>query len=381
MPPLQLVAALLLALPTSEPLAGWQDAKIAPLLPGAECHSIHTYYVTSPESPDGRYVLFYASTDPRGDVGEIRIVERATGVEKTLARNVTVEDAHRAACQQWVSGGRRVVFHDVRDGHWLVACVDIATGKEEVIARDRQIGFGEPTADLVPVYSPHWNPGAHRDLEIVDLKTGQTRTPVTADAVKAAYPDWIAQKFGDRPVSIFFPVLGPTLDRVFFKMATPAGGDFRSSKASFRTGLVGYDLAGARFLCLRDWGHPAWHPNGRAVLDRGGRGLTLFDMVANRLEKDLATPPLPGGHPAFASDGRTFACDRHLKGSEQWDVVLGDFESGQTLVLHQFDMSRGAASWRRTNPHPAFSPDGKRLYFNVSADRWTRLYVAQRGSR
>jgi WD40-like Beta Propeller Repeat len=30
-----------------------------------------------------------------------------------------------------------------------------------------------------------------------------------------------------------------------------------------------------------------------------------------------------------------------------------------------------------SHPHPAFSPDGKRLYFNVSAGQWTRLHVAE----
>ena len=30
-----------------------------------------------------------------------------------------------------------------------------------------------------------------------------------------------------------------------------------------------------------------------------------------------------------------------------------------------------------SHPHPAFSPDGKRLYFNVSDGKWTRLHVAE----
>jgi len=48
-------------------------------------------------------------------------------------------------------------------------------------------------------------------------------------------------------------------------------------------------------------------------------------------------------------------------------------------VLHRFDISRGAASWRKNHPHPIFSPDGKRIFFNVNDSDWTRLFVAEAG--
>src|SRR5688500_13290921 len=111
-------------------LNGWKSGiKIAPVST-AERHSIHAYFNTSPESPDGRWVLFYASTTPEGHVGDIVIRERATGNEIVLAEKVSVEDAHRAACQQWLSGGRRVAFHTVSDdGVCLVHVVDVDSKK------------------------------------------------------------------------------------------------------------------------------------------------------------------------------------------------------------------------------------------------------------
>src|SRR5688500_14310166 len=108
----------------NSPLSGWtHGVKVAPVST-AERHSIHAYFNTSPESPDGRWVLFYASTTPEGHVGDIIIHERATGNEIVLAVKVSVEDAHRAACQQWLSGGRRIAFHTVSDdGDCLVHVV------------------------------------------------------------------------------------------------------------------------------------------------------------------------------------------------------------------------------------------------------------------
>jgi Tol biopolymer transport system component len=50
---------------------------------------------------------------------------------------------------------------------------------------------------------------------------------------------------------------------------------------------------------------------------------------------------------------------------------------GDHVMIHRFDHARGAKSWRRNDPHPAFSPDGKRIYFNVGATDWTSLHVAE----
>src|SRR5690606_29553332 len=165
------LAATLVAAGTAssaEPLSAWKTGvKISPVS-GNDHHAIHSYFNTTPESPDGRYVLFYASTTANGHEGEIRVRERSTGQETVLARNITCEDAHRVACQQWASGGRRVVFHNLLDsGEWVVMCVDLETGSERLLARGRQLAFGQPNHDLFPLYGPHWNPGEHRGLELL----------------------------------------------------------------------------------------------------------------------------------------------------------------------------------------------------------------------
>ena len=60
-----------------------------------------------------------------------------------------------------------------------------------------------------------------------------------------------------------------------------------------------------------------------------------------------------------------------------WGVVLTDPKGTGQIIIHTFDNSHGAESWRRSHPHPVFSPDGKRIYFNVSDGEFTRLFVAE----
>jgi hypothetical protein len=354
-------------------------ARFTPVLGDADRHSIHAYFNTSPESPDGRRVLLYTSTAAEGYEGEIRMVDRATGETTVLARNVVVEDAHRAACQQWVSSGRRVVYHDRRDGKWVVVAVDVATLKERVLLEGRQVGFGQPTGDLVPVYGPHADPGRHRDLELLDVATGEVRTAVTAEAARKAYPEWAAKRFGDRPVSVFFPLLSPDRDLVVFKLATPGDGDIRSAKASERDGLLCYDLKAGRILWMHErWGHPAWAPDSASLLNFDSKGRLYRITRTGQVEVQTKLPAFPGSHPSFGPDGDLFTTD-YQAGEGLWAVAVGSLGRAEHRVVHRFDNTGGSTSWRPSHPHPCFSPDGRRLYFNVSSGRWTRLFVAEAG--
>ena len=364
-------------------LQAWRKAAKVTAVCGDGRHSIHSYYNLSPESPDGRMVLFYASRSADGYHGQVCVRDRGSGDETVLADNVAVEDAHRAACQQWVSRGKRVAFHaPTPDGSWGVFVVNLATNKCRLAATGRQLGFGQPDHDIVPLYGPHWNPGGHRSLELLDVATGTiVQTPLTPEAIVKAYPDFIKRVFDDRTVSVAFPMLSPDRSRVLVKMATPAGGDFRSREASERRGLLCYDLKRNRFLMdVRDWGHPAWHPDSRHLLNHRGR---ITDVETGKVRTIPLRGTFVGSHPSFSPDGSLFTLDARAdmpsfdgpKGS--WAIVVGDVQTGEYVTVHRFDNTRGARSWRRSHPHPVFSPDGRRIYFNVSSTRWTQLYVAE----
>ncbi|HEX7899545.1 MAG TPA: hypothetical protein VF950_17385 [Planctomycetota bacterium] len=380
---------LLLAL-LSQDVDPWRTCRVRPVAPDLKAHTIHAYYVASPESPDGRRTLFYASTARTAYEGDVQIIEG--GARKTIAANVVVEDAHRSACQQWISGGRRVVFHDFRGGEWVVVRVDVDTLEEKILAKGRQVGFGAAAGDVVPIYGPHGAPGPRRDLELVDVETGEIRVALTADAVRAAYPEWTAKVFGDRPISIFFPVLSPDGQRVFFKIAAakpstldPRSPEFFRRSCSDRQGLLCFNLKTSRltFPAPHNWGHPAWHSDGLRILEINH---VLIDAETGATKKIPDLPKLQGGpHPSVQPGGRLFVTDftpplEDPKTAGLWPILVGDLRGGAHAVVHVVDNRGGAQSWRRGHPHPVFSPDGKRLYFNSTEGEWSRLLVAELGN-
>ncbi|MFT5465212.1 MAG: Tol biopolymer transport system component [Verrucomicrobiales bacterium] len=379
----------------SSPIEAWgKDLRIRPLFgPNAPFHSIHTYFNTSPESPDGRWILFFRSTDPEAQIGDIYAAGMDYGEMRPIAKGVETEDGHRVACQQWVLGGRAVLFHDLRDGEWVVVLVDMRTLNERILATGRQVGFASPFGEWVPIYGPHWEPGEHRDLELVSLRTGEIQKAVSIDSVKPAYEassgaEYLTEQFGDKPTSVFFPILSPDESQVIFKLSSPSIGGFRSSQASLRKGIFVYDLAAAEYRFVHGkWGHPAWHPSGDRILSMWANGPVLVDLESGQVSAKSQIPDWmsPNGHPSSSPNGEIFVTDGILtdpdKDRKWWGVAVGDFEGSEWIKLREFDNSKGESSWRGSHPHPVFSADGRRIYFNVSEDQWTRLWVAERKTK
>ena len=378
------VAALGLAAEGAEPIAPWRaGVKVHPVSNQPGRHTIHTYYLTCPESPDGSRVLFFAATTPEGEHGDLVVLDRASGRETVIARGIDTEDAHRAACQQWISGGRRIAYHDVKAGRWSVHVVDLETLADRKLAEDRQLCFGRASDDWLPIYGCHWKPGEHRDLELLNAATGEIRTALSITDVERDHGPWLAKEFTGQPTSIFFPNISPDGKRVFFKMASPgrdgAANLFKSENASHRQGLLVYDLESRRPLFMSEkWAHPAWAPDSRRIIERGH---FFYDLENGGDVIQMPGLPAMSNHPSVAPSGQLFVTDGLLDSvggpRGHWGIAVGDTRGHQFQVLHRFDNSKGATTWRKNHPHPIFSPDNRRIYFNVNETNWTQLYVAE----
>ena len=110
-------------------------------------------------------------------------------------------------------------------------------------------------------------------------------------------------------------------------------------------------------------------------------GATVISLETGKGEGNKKLPSFGNGHPAMSPDGKLFTTDSTMAafgGSfREWVVAVGDFNAGEYTVIHKFGGSKGAKSWRKSHPHPAFSADGKRIYFNVNEGEWTQLFVAE----
>ncbi len=362
-----------------DPVASWkQGVRIAPVSMTPGRHTIHTYYLLNPESPDGRRVVFFASLDKAGHVGQVIVQERATGRETVLADDVHTEDAHRVALQQWTMNGDAVAYHEVVNKRWRVVVVDVATGSKKIVAEDRQLGFGRGDGHTLPLYGCHWNPGEHRDLELYDIATGQLRTACRIADVEQRYGHWLQTEFKGKPTSIAFPTISPDHRRAFFKIAAGDGGDNYMGKVSLRQGIVFCDLETGRITSMRErWGHPAWHPDADHWIETGN---ILFDAEGRTTTRIPNVPILRGQHLAISPNEKLWVQDgltESLGGpAGEWAVMVADLRGDRYEIIQKFIGNQGARSWRVNHPHPVFSADSRRIYFNINAGEFTQLHVA-----
>lgn len=361
-------------------LKHWQSAPAARLVDTLPRHSIHSYFNACPESPDGRWVLFFCSTTPDAHEGSVVVRDRQSSECRVVAHGVVVEDAHRQAYQQWCDHGRRIVYQNLCGRTWHIHAYDMATGLTQLLTEGRQLGWGQPVGCHVPIYGPHWSPGEHRDLQLLDVASGRVDTPATVTDIFDQSPHWVRQTFDRSLVSVFFPVLSPDGKRLFFKLSQPDDGQFRSRHASKRKGLLVYDLDVGRLLCVSEhWGHPSWHPDSQTIITTPN---VLIDANTGSERRLSRLPDWPGSHPGFHPSGRLVLSDTYLRGPDVprgwWAVAVGDPETGEVCHVHELrELPGGATSWRPPHPHPTFSRDGRRIYFNVSAGQWTRLHVVE----
>ena len=179
-------------------------------------------------------------------------------------------------------------------------------------------------------------------------------------------------------------MLSPDLKRVFFKMSAGNGGDnYMAKSASHRQGIVCYDFEKGACIWQRgQWGHPGWTPDSHHIFEVGNIIIDT-DSPAFKYAKLKDVPSPRGSHPSVSPDGKLMVTDgisEPFGGRPgEWGIVVGDMNGGRWAMLHSFDQTKGAKSWRRNDPHPVFSADGKRIYYNVSDSEWSRLFVAERG--
>lgn len=363
-----------------DPCAPWRTGgKVSPVSKVGGRHNLHTYYLLNPESPDGTKVVFYASKDLAGHIGDIVVVDRASGTETTLVENVHTEDAHRCALQQWTLNGKAIAYHEVIDKRWRVMTVDVETKEKKIVAQDRQLGFGRGDGHTLPMYGCHWNPGEYRDLYLGDLKTGDVTATCKIGDVEKKYGDYLRKQFEGKPTSIAFPCISPDHKRAFFKMSAGGGGEEYMGKVSQRQGIVFYDFEKGEITTMREkWGHPAWHPDSFHWIEMGN---ILFDADGKSQTRITGIPILRGQHLAVSPNAKVWVQDGLAETNDgttgEWAVLVGDLKGDRSALISKFNNGRGARSWRRSHPHPVFSADGKRIYFNNNSGEHGQLMVAE----
>lgn len=332
--------------------------------------SVHAYYDCCPEDPAGARIACFRFDGPVPGVGRVEIRDRSGRLETHFGADCQ-GNGHVGGFATWADDDA-VIWVDGPDGSAgdpRTHLRELGSGEQrELSGRIRQFhapsGRGLVQEMATTADNPH---GLCRAIAVIDRR-GETIGRLRLEDALAAHPD---------PDAV--PPLA-TLNLMNSKWA-PDGSRFlvvwtgevyrrRSGDASHprHKCLLLADATGGSVRFLGDFTHhPAWSPDGRSVIaflqQEHGQDLVAFDAETG--ERRVLLRDLPGVHPSLSPDGRSVVTDVFNAPEHGHAQILRiDLASGQREVLAEFAHADFGHSDGH-HPHPVFSRDGRRLYFNA----------------
>ena len=203
------------------------------------------------------------------------------------------------------AGGDYIVYMALVEGKWQIVRASVKDLSKTVLAEGRQLGWGQANLDVVPLYGLHWGPGRHRDLELLNVRTGEIKTVLTADRVAGEHAEFVATRLGVRrregeeekrrggeeergvprhgqdarateegaggaaPRVGFFPAAQPGWEEGCFLSCLCRGmGSSGRRRPARARGCLCMDAESGRCLGMNvQWGHPAWCADSRRIVD------------------------------------------------------------------------------------------------------------------
>ncbi|MDO8542079.1 MAG: hypothetical protein Q7S40_16705 [Opitutaceae bacterium] len=398
--------------------ANVKDVRIVRVASG---RTIHRFFDTSPFSPSGRYLaLFRLPQEKRspqpGEVGEVVLVDLATGKERVVAESRGFE-VQLGANVQWGATDADLFFNDVDPQTWRAFAVhlDPQTGRSRrlegtvfMVSLDgrqlasynliqsprAQVGYGvvvpesaRPPRNIGPV--------ADDGVELTDVATGKVRRLVsirdiyerTRPSIAIPNPDEFEYycfqvKWNPQGTRLLTTVQwSPRVDRRVAGQP-PAGRrraviTMRPDGSELRTAITPDQWA-------RGGHHINWMPDGEHlsmnlnVDDQPG-----LEFISVRADgSDLKVLFKPGsGHPTQHPGGRPFVItdaypDEPVAAKDGTSPLrFLDLQRGKERTIFQVFVAMTAGEFR-VDPHPAWDRSGRYVAFNGFVDGTRNVFVA-----
>lgn len=345
---------------------------------------IHTYYDICPESPDGSRVL-YCKFD-KNDSGKGRIiVVNKDGSEPDCIDEVFGVNMHSGVFQQWIDNST-VVFQSFVNSRSKTIVYSLDSGVMfEIPARVRMFSSENNLCLCEIKDSPSEQlSGKGNSICVSNIKTQAIKTVFELQDAINLYPHKEMLKHADMD-SLYFKHEKWSIDgtKFLFVFTDESVNSVTGLRRNHIKGLFVMTSDGTDARYLGEFGHhPYWGIDSSYAFANCNRFMGKRCENGNMIVKypvDGTEPSILfegviiGIHPSFSPDGSKMIGDPfefpepHYRGLSIYDV-----ESGSTEMLAVMPYTN---QWSKSHPHPVWSRDGKRIYFNSSHTGVPHLYA------
>ena len=332
--------------------------------------TIFSFYNTTPESPDGSTIAYVRCIDePSGDGDDKRAPAELWVCDRDLKQHRKVAEiagtaAHNGVEAQWIDNDRIALFDS-----GSVRLISVLTGKDLLKRKIKADGMGHnPFANKI-LYNIYTNDGrGEPGIYELDCNTQQVSLVLRVrDCAKARFPDYL-KKEDFKPVAEWRALhtqYSPDGKKIAFRL------DAGNSTHAKLLGICNIDGTGLKVMTKSL--HFFWYDNksivGHLQVDSTGNrpdpfekrfSLTRWD-TSGKIVQEMMAPR--GNHLAMSPDRKLVASESFYQTNP---VVLKLYETGHPetgVTITSFD-PYGVTWKRRFHANPAFSRDGKRIYFS-----------------
>ncbi|MCB1884406.1 MAG: PD40 domain-containing protein [Geminicoccaceae bacterium] len=365
---------------------------------------MHTFFDVCPLSPSGRYLAvtrlpFEHRAPLPGDVAEVCVVDleaqTLTPVHRTGGWALQL-----GANLQWHPTSDRFLYaNDLVNGRGVGVGIDLEAREARTYAAPfyaidpggkamfgpaldlvnrTQAGYGVPEPFLD---RRQLGPGAsaNEGLWRTDLETGRVDLFLSVAEIVAAQPDRDLLRRGRN--ALFHTKIGPDGRRLFQVLRS---NDLPDRPGVWRARIVTFDADGNDLrlaLPMEAWDrgghHPSWLPDGDRILmnlvPEGESSLRFVRFRHDGTGLETVGAERGSGHPSLRPSGRWLLTDAYLNegfGSPGGTAPLRliDLEHGEARTLAEVDCGPPGLGSRRCDPHPVWSPDGRRIVANAMVE-------------
>lgn len=351
-------------------------------IPDKSC--IHTYYDIPVESPDGRRIAFFAFDADVPGPGKVYI-SGMDGSDPEEVGRVTIGIGHTGGSVSWADNDRIAYSADPRLDHGSTV-YSLSTGKtcqltNQLRSMDAQ---GKHGVMLMELRNETEGVSSRQHLDLWDSERGEAAPfleiyqahalldqsdQVDVSTLNFQNPKW-------SPDGKYMLVV---LSNQWFRKKRNPG-----LKPPIHALFV-LENATKNLFCLGRIGHhPMWMPHSQSIIafdwDQH-QNQRIIEYPIDRTGSRVMIDSIPGIHVVPDPSGRYLVLDMFDHPyPNQAAIVLLEIATGRLETLctgqhHDFDHMTGS------HPHPQFSRDGKRIYFNISDTKRPQLYALEINDR
>ena len=312
-----------------------------------------SYFQQCPESPDGEKAAFTIFHAP--DSMEVIVKIITTGEIKSVAK---VKGQHRHSGTHPVWANNETLIYG-SPSEYEIYHHNIKTGKVKKYSGGQISDYSQVNNKLLYI-----NKNIEREkvgIYVLDFNTNNSKCVVSRDEV-ALLKDEIGTQNPVEYWRLDHPYWSPDGKKINFQIKTFKDKSLREHDYIFYTDEFGNKI---HFIGLKPM-HVQWWDNnsvfGQDWQDKRDYYMRRYDLKGNMLEEISG----PGCHGAV-SPNRKWVVTESWYGSDPIKVFLykkGEIEPVK-LLFQQPAVVNGIKFWEvRSHIHPAFSRDGKKVYFN-----------------